>query len=71
MEQRSMTALLCAYMLWREEGESLPDYLDNKVFAGARSSTVMADSETAEGFSAFVERYKKALPIERLATELV
>lgn len=64
-------ALLCAYMLWREEGESLPDYLDNKVFAGARSSTVMADSETAEGFSAFVERYKKALPIERLATELV
>ena len=64
-------ALLCAYMLWHEEGETLEDYLDNKVFAGARSSTVMADSETAEGFSAYLERYKKALSLERLATELV
>ncbi|MBR7190142.1 MAG: FGGY-family carbohydrate kinase, partial [Oscillospiraceae bacterium] len=30
-------ALLAAYMLWRDEGESLPDYLDSKVFAGAKS----------------------------------
>lgn len=64
-------ALLCAYMLWHEEGETLEDYLDNKVFAGVKSSTVMADKETADGFAAFVERYKKALPLERLATELI
>ena len=30
-------ALLVAYMINKEEGESLPDYLDNKVFAGAKS----------------------------------
>lgn len=64
-------ALLCAYMLWREDGETLADYLENKVFAGVKSLTVMADSESIEGCSAFVERYKNAFPLECLATEIV
>ena len=51
-------ALLCAYMLWKEKGESLADYLDNKVFAGAKSSTLMAEEADIAGFSAFLERYK-------------
>ena len=64
-------ALLGAYMLWHEEGESLPDYLDNKVFAGAKSSTLTATQEDIDGFNAFLARYQKALPLERLATELL
>ena len=64
-------ALLSAYMLWHEEGESLPDYLDNKVFAGAKSSTLTATQEDIDGFNAFLARYQKALPLERLATELL
>ncbi len=63
-------ALLAAYMLWRDEGESLPDYLDSKVFAGARSITIMADDRDAAGFDAFLARYRKALGVERAATEL-
>ena len=62
-------ALLCAYMLWRSEGESLADYLDNKVFAHAKSSTLTADAADVDGFNAFVERYKKALALEKTATE--
>ena len=64
-------ALLGAYMLWKDEGESLADYLDNKVFAGAESTTLMADPEDVAGFFAFLARYKKALPVERSATELL
>ena len=64
-------ALLGAYMLWKEPGESLEDYLDNKVFAGAASTTIMADQADIEGFSAFLTRYCRALPVERLAAELV
>ena len=64
-------ALLCAYMLWKEKGESLADYLDNKVFAGAKSSTLMAEEADIAGFSAFLERYKKALPMEKKATEVL
>ena len=62
-------ALLCAYMLWKEEGESLPDYLDNKVFAGAPSSTIMAEEKDREGFARFLETYCKGLVIERAAVE--
>ena len=62
-------ALLCAYMLWKEDGESLSDYLDNKVFANAPSSTVMADDRDREGFALFLERYRKALAMERAAVD--
>ena len=64
-------ALLGAYMLWHEEGESLPDYLDNKVFADAQSSTITATQEDINGFNAFLAQYRKALPLERLATEML
>jgi sugar (pentulose or hexulose) kinase len=64
-------ALLAAYMLWKGEGESLEDYLDNRVFADARSVTLTADPADIEGFSAFLERYRKALPLEMLAPEVL
>ena len=64
-------ALLCAYMLWKDAGESLPDYLDNKVFADSATSMLMADPEEVAGFRVFLERYKKALPVERCAVEVM
>ena len=64
-------ALLCAYMLWKEEGESLADYLDNKVFAGTEASTLMAEPSDIAGFSVFLSRYRKALPLEKCATEVL
>ena len=62
-------ALLAAYRLWKEEGETLEDYLDNKVFANAKATTLMADDELIAGFNAWVDRYEKALPAERAAVE--
>ncbi len=64
-------ALLAAYALWKEDGESLEDYLDGKVFHGARSSTLMAEPGDVTGFSVFLSRYKKALPMERAAVEVL
>ena len=64
-------ALLGAYMLWKDQGETLPDYLDHKVFAEARSSTLMADEKDVAGFNAFLTRYKKALPVEKTAIEVL
>lgn len=64
-------ALLTAYMLWREEHESLPSYLEKKVFAGAKSETIMAGNEEVEGFNAFLARYKRAFPLEMKATEVI
>ena len=64
-------ALLAAYMLWKDEGESLPDFLDQKVFAQAKSTTLMADSADVAGFSVFLTRYQKALALEKKATEVL
>lgn len=64
-------ALLAAYMLWKEEGEVLEHYLDNKVFSGSRSKTLMAEPADVTGFSVFLSRYKKALPMERTAAEVL
>ena len=64
-------ALLVSYMINKSEGETLADYLDNKVFANAKSTSVMAEKEDIDGFAAFLDRYKNALPMERKATEVL
>ncbi|MBR1757234.1 MAG: FGGY-family carbohydrate kinase [Lachnospiraceae bacterium] len=62
-------ALLAAYMLWKEEGESLPDYLDQKVFAGATCETLMAKEADVEGFNRFLAGYQKAFGVEKEAVK--
>ena len=64
-------ALLAAYMLWKGEGERLEDYLDGKVFAGAKKVTLSADREDVEGFEAYIASYKRAVPVEAAAAERV
>ena len=64
-------ALLGAYMLWRDEGERLGEFLDHKVFSDARATTLMAEPSDIVGFSVFLSRYKKALPMERAAAEVL
>jgi hypothetical protein len=62
-------ALLAAYRLWRAEGEKLETYLDKRVFAGAKCTTVEPDAADIAGFEAFMERYTRALAVERAAVE--
>ncbi|MBR0464556.1 MAG: ATPase [Clostridia bacterium] len=64
-------ALLAAYMIWKDAGETLPDYLDNKVFSSAKSTTLMADEKDIDGFNSFLARYVAALPVEIKATEVL
>ena len=64
-------ALLAAYMIWKKPGEALDNYLESRVFASARSTTLMADASDVDGFNTFLETYKKALPVERLAAQVL
>ena len=64
-------ALLGAFFLWRDEWESLEDYLDHKVFADARSFTLQASEEECAGFRQFMARYKAAFPVERTAVQML
>jgi len=64
-------ALLAAYMVQKEAGESLCDYLENKVFAGAESVVVEPDADDVAGFEVFIERYKAGLAIEQAAVDVL
>lgn len=62
-------AVLANYMKNKEQGETLGQYLDNKVFAGQASTRIEPDSKDVEGFETFIERYKAGLAIERAAVD--
>jgi sugar (pentulose or hexulose) kinase len=62
-------ALLASYMLHKAGNEPLEAYLSDKVFAGENGTTITPDPKDVEGFTAFMERYKKGLVIERTAVE--
>ncbi|MDE6606980.1 MAG: FGGY-family carbohydrate kinase [Lachnospiraceae bacterium] len=62
-------AVLASYMLQKESGETLDDYLLNKVFAGQTGEEMQPDKADVDGFDTFIERYKKGLSIERAAVE--
>ena len=62
-------AILALYMLNKEENETLEDYLDNKIFASAQSSTVEPDEADVKGFEEYMKRYNGSLDAERAAVE--
>lgn len=62
-------ALLAAYRVEHADGETLANYLQNRVFAGAASTTLNPDAADEAGFATFLKEYKKALCAERTAVE--
>ena len=62
-------ALLASYMVCREEGESLGDYLNNKVFANAKGVTLAPDPEDVKGFEAYLQNYVSGLAAEKAAVK--
>ena len=62
-------ALLAAYAARKAAGETLEDYLNKHVFAGAKASTIAPDEADVKGFAAFIARCKAALPAEIAATK--
>jgi len=62
-------ALLASYMLHKTTNEPLEAYLSNKVFAEENGTTLAPDQVDVNGFTTFMERYKKGLVIERAAVD--
>ena len=62
-------AILASYMQQKAEGETLPEYLNAKVFHGEEGSVIQPDAADVEGFEQFMTDYKKGLAIERAAVE--
>ncbi len=60
-------ALLAAYRVQQEKGESLDEFLMDKVFAGAAGTAIGPEEADAEGFNAYMAFYMQALEAERAA----
>lgn len=62
-------AVLAAFMTEKREGETLPDYLSDRIFADQTGTTIAPKAEDVAGFDAYVERYKSGLAAEKAAVE--
>lgn len=62
-------ALLASYAKNKADGETLEDYLNDKVFAGDAGVKLEPDAKDVEGFDRFIERYRGGLDIERAAVD--
>ena len=60
-------AILASYMARGGDGESLADYLSDKVFSSCGSVTEEPDARDVEGFNRFIERYRAGIGIEKAA----
>ena len=57
-------ALLADFMVHKQEGQSLAQYLEDHVFAGNEGTTIAPDPEIVQGFEQFMESYRGGLQIE-------
>jgi len=64
-------ALLASYLVNKADRQSLPDFLDERVFGGDKGVEIAPAPEDVEGFNKYIEAYKAALPVEQKAVECV
>lgn len=62
-------AILAAYMMNKNQEESLEDFLDQKVFKDVKGEEIHPEATDIKGFETFIERYKKGLAIEQSAVD--
>ena len=62
-------ALLAAFAVMNEQGLSLAEFLDQRVFAGQAGAILEPQTKEVAGFKDFVARYHQGLAIERAAVE--
>ncbi len=62
-------ALLAGYTLYKEENESLGDYLNRKIFRDMDKKVLEPDEESVKGFDVFIEKYKIGMKAEKAAVD--
>ena len=64
-------AVLAVYANTNAGQESLPDFLDTKVFKNPQSTTLTPNAEGVEGCKKFIAAYQEGLPLEQQAGKVV
>ena len=61
-------ALLALYAA-KEDKSTLAEFLQKDIFGGEEGESVMADKSEIDGMNAFMDAFKKSMPVERAAVE--
>ena len=59
-------ALLAAYMVNKDDGETLEDYLAKKVFADKAVSQIEPDIKDVQGFNQYIKNLRQVLKLKKL-----
>ena len=62
-------AILGSYLVNNTTNLSLPEFLDEKVFAGNQGTEIAPTPEDVAGFNAYIKKYNRCLPIEAAAVK--
>ena len=62
-------SLLAAYMLQKEAGQTLEEYLARNVFADVERTALAPDPEDEIGFDRYLAQYRAALVAEQAAVQ--
>jgi sugar (pentulose or hexulose) kinase len=62
-------ALLAAYTIGKEDGQSFEDYLEDEVFSKQKTTTLSPANEGTESFQNYMKRYSDMLEVERAAVD--
>ncbi len=62
-------ALLASFLVNNADKKSLPDWLEQIVFAGNTGVEIVPDAKDIEGFNKYIEEYKRGLIIEQAAVK--
>ena len=62
-------ALLGSYLINNSKGDTLADFLDEKVFAGNTGVEIAPTAEDVAGFNKYIVNYKRGLAIEQAAVD--
>ena len=62
-------AILARFMAAKQQGESLSEYLNHRVFDQMTASTLAPDEKDIEGFTAYMARFTAGLQVEEAAVK--
>ena len=63
-------ALLAAFMIEKQETETLEHFLEKRVFVTDTKKLMLPDLDGVQGFDRYMERYKQAIAVEKMASGL-
>ncbi len=64
-------ALLAAYTERKNSGETLEEFLGERVFNGVSGSVVNPDDDDASGFNKYMQSYMRLIEVEKAAVEMI